>query len=117
MYLKLSGGGAMNLKNTVLSLLDIFRLNKGRKVVEEPAKPLPPLIQRLGLPAMPSGLGFADKTTFVMGVIWEKFPSGKISKRVLHKVTRHYSIDLRGYGLFRAIPEKPGMLAFKLARA
>ncbi len=110
----------MNLKNTVLSLLDIFRLSKGQKIVkEEPAVPLVPLLQRLSLPAIPNGLCLADKAEFVMDVIHQniaekKLPDQKISKRVLGKISKHYGADLRGYGLFRTIPEKPSMLEFKL---
>ena len=105
----------MNLKNAVLSLIDIFRLNKGQKIVEEPVEPLAPLIQRLGLPAMPSDFrSIADRREFVLGVIREKYPM-KISRRVLGEIVRHYGVDLYGcrdhnQPIFRGIPNRSRML-------
>lgn len=94
----------MNLetaKNAVLSLLDMFSLSKGKKIVKEPAAPIAPLIQRLGLPELPSDIRTDDdKANFVFSVIVRSFPK-KISKRVLGKIVRHYGVDLRGYRMFR----------------
>jgi len=106
----------MNLKNIALSLLDVFRLSKGRKIADEPAVPLAPLIQRLSLPPVPDWMCF-DKARFVVEVIQEKFPGGKISRRVLGKICRYYGVNLRGCGLFRAVPENSTMLALKSAGA
>ncbi|MBI3046130.1 MAG: hypothetical protein HYY86_01095 [Candidatus Harrisonbacteria bacterium] len=105
----------MNLKNAALSLLDIFRLNKSRKITEEPLVPLAPLIQRLGLPAMPSvkelyyHYGEMTAEQWVMAEIRNRFPK-RISRRVLGKIARHYGVDLRGNGFFKAIPDRPKML-------
>ena len=100
----------MNLKNTVLSLLDIFRLEKGQKIVKEPAVPLAPLLQRLDLPPIPSDhRNIADRVSWVIGSVRERFPQ-KISRRVLGKITRYYCVDLRGYGFFWAMPGRSNML-------
>ncbi len=112
----------MKLKNTVLSLLDIFRLNKGQKIVEKPAQPLVPLLQRLQpLPAMSDELYPEDKAQFVADVIEQNIAKKKlptrVSKRVVHKISRYYGLrNLRGYGLFRAISETD-LLMLKSARA
>lgn len=92
----------MNLKNAVLSLLDLFNLSKGKKIVKEPAAPIAPIIERLGLPELPSWLEGSEKTEFVIKEIRERFPR-QISKRVLGKIVRHYGVDLRGYGYFRTM--------------
>ena len=62
----------MNLetaKNAVLSLLDLFSLSKGKKIVKESAAPIAPLIQRLGLPELPPDIKNDDerKASFVFG--------------------------------------------------
>lgn len=97
----------MNLntaKNAVLSLLDMFNLSKGKKIVKEPAAPIPPLIQRLNLPEMPrNNMNTGDKRAYVFMVITQRFPK-QISKRVLGKIVRHYGVDLRGYRMFRTMP-------------
>ena len=105
----------MNLKNTALSLLDAFRLNKGRKIVKDPVAPLAPLIQRLSLPPMPGFWTGASKARFVAGVIRQNIVEKKlpkqVAKRVVHKISRYYGLnDLKGFGLFRAVPEKRNML-------
>lgn len=115
MYLKSSGGGVMIFKNTVLSLLDMFRLNKGQKIVEKSIVLPTPLIQRLQLPPIPSDLrSISDRREFVIGVIRANYP-GKISRRVLKEITCYYGMDLRGYReyrgpIFRGIPERSKIL-------
>lgn len=94
-----------NAKNAVLSLLDLFNLSKGKKIVKEPAAPVAPLIQRLGLPELPLNIKNDDerKASFVFReVILKHFPK-QISKRVLGKIVRHYGVDLRGYRMFRTM--------------
>ncbi len=110
----------MNLRNTVLSLLDIFRLNKGRKIVEESsAVPLTPLLQRLTLPVMigADNLCLKEKAAFIADAIkqniCEKRLKKEISKRVVHKISRYYGMEnLKSYGFFRAIQEKPSLLKY-----
>lgn len=94
----------MNLKNAVTSLLDLFRESKGRRVIDAPAVPVAPLIQRLGLSSLP--LNIKDdrrKAAYVFMEICDRFPK-QISKRVLGKIVRHYGVDLHGYGFFRTMP-------------
>ena len=100
----------MNLMNAMLSLLDIFRLEKGRKIAQEPTQVTVPLLQRLTLPTMAGELFEVDKVQFVADVINENIAQKRlpkrISKRVVHKISRYYSLkNLKGYGLFLAVPE------------
>ena len=79
------------------------------ELVEQPKPVLAPLIQRLNLPELPDGLSMYESALFVFREIRSRFPK-KVSRRVLGKISRHYGVDLRGYGLFRNIPGRSGML-------
>ena len=90
-------------------------------ILEKPVSPSAPLLQRLTLPVMVNDLCEADQAQFVLDVIHQNIAEGKlknkemISERALGKIVRYYGADLRGYGLFRRIPEKPSMLEFRKA--
>lgn len=92
----------MNL--IIESLLDLFRMSKGRKVADTPVVPVAPLIQRLSLPEIPMNvIGEKSKANYVFGEIRTRFPK-QISERVLGKIVRHYGVDLRNYRMFRRLP-------------
>ena len=97
-------------KGIILSVLELFRLSKGKKIVDIPAEPLPPLLKRLGLlpkAVMPDGEG---QDAFVLEQVRAaaggKFRK-KISRRVLRAITTHYGVKPRG---FRSMPGRPNML-------
>ncbi|MBI4992330.1 MAG: hypothetical protein HZB99_03865 [Candidatus Harrisonbacteria bacterium] len=101
----------MNLKSISRSLLDLLRISKGKKV-EEPVVivPLPPLMVRLQLSPLPEQLTGHEQALFVRDEIAARFPR-KVSRRVLKKIAKYYGVDLRGHGFFKAIPDRPTMLA------
>ena len=99
-----------NLKFAALSLLDQFRVRKGRKPLSEivPAKQLAPLIERLNLPELPSAVElFARGMTaeqFVTHVISPKYLKGVmgnrrvVSRRVVNKIVAYYGVaPIQGY--------------------
>lgn len=114
LYLKTQWRWSMiNLKQLGINLLEAFALSKGKKAEEALPQPLAPLIQRLKLPVMPPArelyYGGMTAEAWVLAEIQNRFPK-RISRRVLRKITRHYGVDLRGHGFFRAIPGRSNML-------
>lgn len=91
-----------------IALAMFCSLFSDKKAAEE--IPLDPLVAKLKFPArMPTALSYEEKCEAVVSLMRNKF-AGKVSARIVDRVSNYYGVNLNGKGIFVRDPRNRKVL-------